>query len=34
VWDEMPHVFQGFAPKLIEAEKAIEKIGHFIRQIN
>jgi epsilon-lactone hydrolase len=32
VWNEMPHVFQGFAPFLPEASEAIAKIGEFIRQ--
>ena len=31
VWDEMPHVFQGFAPFLPEANRAIESIGRFVR---
>lgn len=30
VWDEMPHVFQGFAPFLPEANRAIESIGNFV----
>lgn len=30
VWEGMPHVFQGFAPFLPEALKAIEKMGNFI----
>jgi acetyl esterase/lipase len=32
IWDEMPHVFQGFAPFLPQALEAIAKIGEFIRQ--
>ena len=32
VWMGMPHVFQGFAPYLPEASKAIAKIGEFIRR--
>lgn len=32
IWDGMPHVFQGFAPFLPEASKAIDKIGEFIRR--
>ena len=32
IWDGMPHVFQGFAPFLPEASKAIATIGKFIRQ--
>ena len=31
VWDEMPHVFQGFAPFLPEANRAIESIGQFVK---
>lgn len=31
VWDEMPHVFQGFAPFLPEANRAIESIGNFVK---
>ena len=31
IWEGMPHVFQGFAPFLLEASKAIAKIGQFIR---
>lgn len=31
VWDEMPHVFQGFAPFLPEANAAIESIGNFVK---
>ncbi|PID46857.1 MAG: alpha/beta hydrolase [Proteobacteria bacterium] len=35
VWDEMPHVFQGFAPYLPEASLAIQSIGDFVqRQFN
>ena len=32
IWDNMPHVFQGFAPFLPKASEAIAKIGEFIRQ--
>jgi acetyl esterase/lipase len=32
VWMGMPHVFQGFAPYLPEATKAITKIGEFIQR--
>ncbi len=32
VWDDMPHVWQGFAPILPEAQQAIGKIGEFIQQ--
>lgn len=32
IWEGMPHVFQGFAPFLPEASKAIAKIGQFICQ--
>jgi monoterpene epsilon-lactone hydrolase len=32
VWEGMPHVFQGFAPFLPEASKAITKIGEFIQR--
>ena len=32
VWKGMPHVFQGFAPFLPEASKAITKIAEFIQQ--
>ncbi len=32
VWDEMPHVFQGFAPFLPQATEAIANIGEFIRK--
>lgn len=32
VWDEMPHVFQGFAPFLPEATQAIDAIGRFVTQ--
>lgn len=31
VWDEMPHVFQGFAPYLPEANQAIQSIGEFVQ---
>lgn len=34
VWDGMPHVFQGFAPKLDEAKRAIKKIAEFIQKHN
>lgn len=30
VWEGMPHVFQGFAPFLPEAQQAIETMGEFI----
>jgi len=30
-WPNMPHVFQGFAPFLAEANEAIEKIGEFFK---
>jgi acetyl esterase/lipase len=32
VWDDMPHVFQGFTPILPEAQQAIAKIGEFVQQ--
>ncbi|MCB1757396.1 MAG: alpha/beta hydrolase [Gammaproteobacteria bacterium] len=32
VWEGMPHVFQGFAPRLADASRALEKIGAFVRQ--
>ena len=32
VWDNMPHVFQGFAPLLPQALDAIANIGQFIRE--
>jgi acetyl esterase/lipase len=32
VWEGMPHVFQGFAPYLPEALKAVSRIGEFIRR--
>ncbi len=31
VWKNMPHVFQGFAPKLPDANEAIESIAQFIK---
>jgi len=31
VWDEMPHVFQGYAPFLPEANRAIACIGEFVK---
>lgn len=33
VWEGMPHVFQGFAPKLEKANDAIIAIGGFIQSI-
>jgi acetyl esterase/lipase len=32
VWEGMPHVFQGFAPFLPQASKAITTIGEFVRE--
>ncbi len=32
-WPDMPHVFQGFAPILPEANQALEEINEFLRQI-
>lgn len=32
IWDEMPHVWQWFAPILPEGQEAIETIGQFVRQ--
>ena len=32
IWDEMPHVFQGFAPFLPQANQAIDCIGDFVKQ--
>nr|AVP72281.1 esterase [uncultured bacterium] len=32
VWDDMPHVFQDFAPILPEALQAIDGIGEFIKK--
>ena len=35
VWDDMPHVWHMFAPKLPEAVRAIKKIGSFVEtQLN
>ncbi|HBR98344.1 MAG TPA: alpha/beta hydrolase [Gammaproteobacteria bacterium] len=31
VWDDMPHVFQGFAPALTQANSAISQIGAFVK---
>ena len=31
LWPDMPHVFQGFAPFLPEAEQAIAKMGAFLQ---
>lgn len=33
VWDGMPHVFQGFAPRLSKATEAVSSIGRFVRQL-
>ena len=30
IWDDMVHVFHGYAPFLPEANEAIDKIGLFI----
>jgi monoterpene epsilon-lactone hydrolase len=32
VWDDMPHVWQHFAPMLPEAQQAIARIGEFVRK--
>jgi monoterpene epsilon-lactone hydrolase len=32
VWEDMPHVWQHFAPILPEAEQAIARIGEFVRK--
>ena len=32
IYDGMPHVFQGYAPKLTIASEAIHNIGQFLRQ--
>lgn len=32
IWNDMPHVFQGFAPDLPEATDAIESIGKFVKR--
>ena len=32
VWDDMPHVWHHYAPILLEARKAISKIGEFLLQ--
>ena len=32
VWEDMPHVWQNFAPALPEGQQSIERIGEFIRQ--
>jgi epsilon-lactone hydrolase len=32
IWDEMPHVWQWFAPILPEGQEAIEQIGEFVRK--
>jgi len=32
IWPGMPHVFQGFAPFLPEANAAIERIGEYFKQ--
>jgi epsilon-lactone hydrolase len=32
IWEDMPHVWQLFAPELSEGQEAIEKIGEFILQ--
>jgi epsilon-lactone hydrolase len=32
VWEDMPHVWQHFAPILPEAQQAIARIGEFVRQ--
>jgi acetyl esterase/lipase len=32
VWDDMPHIWQVFAPFLPEAQQAIENCGEFIRK--
>jgi len=31
IWPGMWHVFQGFAPYILESQQAIEKIGEFIQ---
>ncbi len=31
-WPDMPHVFQGFAPLLAEANEALNEISEFLRQ--
>lgn len=31
-WAEMVHVFQAFAPRLPEAQEALQQAGHFIRR--
>jgi len=31
LWPDMPHVFQGFAPFLPEAQQAIDKMGEFLK---
>lgn len=33
IWPDMPHVFQGFAPFLQQANEAIERIARFIKSI-
>jgi len=30
VWEDMVHVFQGYAPFLPEANQALEAIGRFV----
>ena len=30
IWNDMIHIFQGFAPFLPEANRALKKIGSFI----
>ena len=32
VWEDMPHVWQHFAPILPEAQHAIARIGEFVRK--
>ena len=32
IWDDMFHVWQGFAPMLPEGQDAIDHIGEWIRQ--
>jgi acetyl esterase/lipase len=32
IWDDMIHVFQGFAPMLPEGQQAIDKIGEWVKQ--
>jgi acetyl esterase/lipase len=32
VWDDMPHMWHGFAPILPEARQAIQRIGEFMQQ--